>query len=92
MSFLYFLENLRTPFLDSIMLLVTRLGEESVFLLLALLMLWCVDKKHGYALLITGFMGILINQTLKLTFRIPRPKILDPQFTVVEGATEAATG
>ena len=68
MEFLYFLESIRNPVLDFLMLLVTELGSEAVFLALALCIFWCIDKKAGYYLLITGFIGITLNQFLKLSF------------------------
>ena len=92
MSFLYWLESIRTPFLNTLMSLITHIGEETVFLVIALLVLWCIDKKRGYILLSVGFLGTVINQFLKLTFRIPRPWVLDPNFTIVEAAREAASG
>lgn len=92
MEFLYFLEGIRVPFLDALMLAVTRLGEETVFLLVALIVFWCVNKRHGYFMLSVGFLGTLANQFMKLTFRIPRPWVLDENFTILEQAREAATG
>lgn len=92
MELLYWLESIRFPVLDELMLLVTRFGEETIFLLVALSMLWCVDKRKSYYLLAVGFLGLISNQVLKLTFRIPRPWVLDPEFTIVERAREAATG
>ena len=92
MSFLYFLESIRNPILDAIMSVVTMVGEETIFLAIALLIFWCLDKKRGYIFLLIGFVGITINQILKLTFRIPRPWVKDPNFTVVESAVEEATG
>jgi hypothetical protein len=41
---------------------------------------------------LAGFFGVYINQFLKITCRIPRPWVLDPDFTIVEAAREAATG
>ena len=92
MSFLYWLESIRNPILDAIMSLVTMVGEETIFLAIALLIFWCLDKKKGYIFLLIGFIGITVNQILKLTFRIPRPWVKDPDFTVVESAVEEATG
>ena len=92
MSFLYWLESIRNPILDAIMSVVTMVGEETLFLAIALLIFWCLDKKRGYIFLLIGFVGITINQVLKLTFRIPRPWVKDPSFTVVESAIEEATG
>lgn len=92
MSFLYFLEGLRTPWLDAIMSTLTHLGGEMVFLVVALIVFWCVDKRRGYYLLSVGFMGTIVNQFLKITCRIPRPWVQDPNFTIVESARAEATG
>ena len=92
MNFLRFLEGLRTPFLDAFFSAVTHLGEETVFILVGLLFFWCIDKKKGYYILSVGFLGTIFNQFLKLLFRIPRPWVKDPDFTIVESARAEATG
>ncbi len=92
MELLYFLQGLRLPWLTDIMLTVTHLGDEIGFLVLALLLFWCVDKKKGYYILTVGFFGTIANQFLKLWFRIPRPWVRDPDFTAVESAKEGAGG
>lgn len=92
MDFLYLLEKIRNPILDTFFSLVTHLGEETVFLALAIIFFWCVSKYEGYYIMITGLVGTLVNQALKLAFRIPRPWVLDPDFTVVESARPEATG
>ena len=91
MGILYFFESIRSPVLDQIMSLITHLGEEAVFLVAALLIFWCVDKNRGYYLMAVGFVGTILNQFLKLVFRIPRPWVRDPNFTIVESARAAAT-
>ena len=58
----------------------------------ALLVFWCVDKKNGYYLLTVSFIGLTVNQFLKLVFRVPRPWVIDPEFPIVESAREAASG
>ena len=92
MEFLYFLEDIRNPVLDAVMGLLTHLGEETIFMAVAMFFLWCVDKFKGYYLLTIGFLGTQINQLLKVTFRVPRPWVKDPDFTVVEGAKAEAGG
>lgn len=92
MSFLYFLEGLRNPVLDRIFSFFTMFGEETLFLAVGLIIFWCIDKYKGYFILCIGFFGTIINQFLKMLFRIPRPWIKDPDFTIVESAKEAATG
>lgn len=92
MPFLKALEALRTPILDKLMQAFTFLGEETVFMALAIILFWCVDKWKGYYLLTTGFLGTILSQGMKLACRVPRPWVRDPSFTVVESAQEGATG
>jgi undecaprenyl-diphosphatase len=92
MDILYWFESIRVPVLNEFMLLITRFGEETIFLIAAMTVLWCVDKRRSYYLLAVGFLGLISNQVLKLTFRIPRPWVIDQNFTILEQAREAATG
>ena len=92
MEFLYFLESLRNPFCDALFSLITTLGEETIFIVMAILFFWCINKWEGYYLFTVGLIGTVINQFLKLWFRIPRPWVRDPNFTIVESAQEAASG
>jgi len=80
------------PGLNELMLLITRLGEETAFLVAALIVFWCVDKKKGYYVMAVGFLGTMVNQILKLSCRVPRPWVLDPDFQILEQARGAATG
>ena len=92
MEFLRLLEEIRTGWLNGIMLAVTYLGSEIIFLAVALIFFWCVDKTRGYYLMSVGFVGTILNQFLKLYCRIPRPWVQDPQFTIVEEARAGADG
>lgn len=92
MSLLYALEGIRTPFLDALFGAVTYLGDEIVYMALAVVVYWCFSKPLGYYILTGGFTGTILNQFMKITFRIPRPWVLDPEFEIVESAREAATG
>ena len=92
MEFLRLLESIRNPVLDVLMQGITLLGDETVFLAIALLVFWCVSKKWGYYLMSIGFIGTILNQFLKLACRIPRPWVRDPDFTIVEGARAGADG
>ena len=92
MEFLKLLEKIRNPVFDFIFSLITYCGDEIIFMAIAIILFWCVSKKEGYYILTVGFVGTIINQFLKLTFRIPRPWVKDPTFTIVESAREAATG
>ena len=84
--------SLRNPVLDKLMQGVTYLGEELVFMAVALILFWCVDKWKGYFILAVGFIGTILNQFLKLAFRVPRPWVKDPSFEIVESARNGAGG
>ena len=92
MAFLYLLEDLRVPVLNEFMSAITYLGDEIAFLVVALILMWCVDKRTGYYVMSVGFLGTIANQFMKLWFRIPRPWVLDPEFTILEQAREGASG
>lgn len=92
MQFLYLLERCRMPGLNEFMLLITNLGSETVFLVLALVTFWCLDKRAGYYLISIGVTGTTVSQFLKLMFRVPRPWVIDPNFTILEAARADAGG
>ena len=92
MELLYFLEKIRNPLFDSFFSLITHIGEETLFLAIAIFFFWCVNKREGYYILITGLLGTVINQGLKLACRIDRPWVRDPLFKPVESAIPEATG
>ena len=92
MQLLYALEQIRVPWLTSILSVLTNLGGLYGFMVLSLIVFWCIDKRCGYFMLSLGFLGTVINQFLKLIFRIPRPWILDPEFKAVESAVPDAGG
>lgn len=92
MTFLWLLEGIRTPFLDKLMQFVTYFGQELIIIAVICALYWCADKRFAYFLGFTYFTAGLCVQTLKITFRIPRPWVLDPDFHAVESAVPGATG
>ena len=92
MEFLYLLEKIRIPVLNEFMMGITHLGDEIAFLVVAMILVWCVDKRTGYYVMAVGFLGTITNQFLKLWFRIPRPWVMDSNFTILEQAREGASG
>ncbi len=92
MPFLHALENIRNPICDFVFSTITHLGEETFFLVVAIIFFWCVNKREGYFILITGLLGTVVNQFMKLFFRVPRPWVLDENFKIIEAAREEATG
>ncbi len=92
MEFLKLLESIRSPFLNEVFSLITHFGEEILFIAVAIVFFWCIDKKKGLYLLFIGFIGTIVNQFLKILCRVPRPWVQDESFTIVESARAEATG
>lgn len=92
MEILYLLEDIRNPVFDVLFSVITRFGEETLFMAFGMIIFWCIDKYQGYYLLCTGFLGTVVNQFLKMFFRVPRPWVKDPSFNIVGSAKEAAGG
>jgi len=91
MDILWAISEWRTPVLDAVFSVLTKLGEETVAILLICLLYWCVNKKTAYGIGITYFISNICTNGLKITFRVDRPWILDPSFEPVGGAVEHAT-
>jgi Membrane-associated phospholipid phosphatase len=92
MSFLYALLEIRTPLLDTVFGLITRLGEETITIIVMCAVFWCIDKRLAYSVGVTYFISGLTVQGLKISCRIDRPWVRDPAFQPVEGSKTAATG
>ena len=92
MQLLYALEQIRMPWLTTLLSYLTYFGGLYGFMVLSLVVFWCIDKRCGYFMLSLGFLGTVINQFLKIVFRIPRPWLLDPNFHPVEAAVPGAGG
>ena len=92
MEFLHWLESIRSPFLDSLMGLITQLGEDLVFTVVIIGTLWCINKREGFWMFFSWGMGTGINQLVKAICKIPRPWVRDPSLKAVESAIPAATG
>ena len=92
MAVLKWLESIRMPWLNDAMLILTEMGDETVFMILGMVVLWCCHKAWGFRFMLIGLTGTAVNQLLKAIFLVPRPWVLDPQFTIVEAAREGASG
>ena len=92
MQLLYILESLRTPAVTKALSALTYFGGVYGFMVLSIIVFWCIDKRCGCFMLSLGFLGTVLNQFLKILFRIPRPWVLDPSFEPVESAVADAGG
>lgn len=87
MELLQLFQKIRLPILNEFMLLITEFGGEIAFLVTAIIVFWCFDKRQGYFIMCVGFVGTILSQFMKLWFRIPRPWVKEPGI-----AMEAAIG
>jgi undecaprenyl-diphosphatase len=92
MDFLRLLSFYRLDFLDVFFRYVSYIGEVTVFLPIICIIYWCFNKKLAYKALFSFFVSGYIAQGAKIIFRIPRPWVIDPEFTPVSSALDTATG
>lgn len=92
MDFLQFLSEYRTPAADLFFQGVTYLAQETAIVAILCWLYWCANRRLACALGFSFFASGLCVQALKITFRIPRPWLLEPGFQPVASAVEAATG
>lgn len=92
MELVRFFEGVRTPFWDTVVGLITRLGEETVGVIILCMFFWCISKRIAYGIGIAFFLSGLTVQGMKIWFRIERPWIIDPSLNPTPGALEYATG
>lgn len=91
MDILYWFESIRNPITDAFFSVVTFFGHELIPIALVCVLYWCIDKKLAYKVGFVFFASNIAVQTLKITFRIDRPWIKDPNFKPVGNAVDEAT-
>lgn len=92
MEFLHFLSQFRTDEGDIFFQLVTYTAQELFVVGIICWLFWCSNKRLAYTLGFSYFTSGILVQGLKITFRIPRPWILDSSFQPVASAVPGATG
>lgn len=63
-----------------------------VAILIVCICYWCVNKQLTKRIALSFFASGLLIQNLKITFKIPRPWVIDPDFTPVDSALKTTTG
>lgn len=92
MDFLRYLEGIRNDTLTNIFKCFTMFGEELIILAVVCSLYWCYNKRLAYRICFSYFVSGLTVQALKITFRIPRPWIIDTNFSPIPSAIDTATG
>ncbi|MBR5516317.1 MAG: phosphatase PAP2 family protein [Clostridia bacterium] len=91
MELLYWFESIRNPVFNAFFSAITWFGHELIPIGLICVMYWCINKKLAYRIGFSFFFSGISTQALKITFRIPRPWVIDKNFSIVGDAKEAAT-
>ena len=67
------IQTLRNPFFDWFFSLITYLGDEMFFIVVAVIIFWCVNKRFGYKLINVYLLGSACIEGLKALVAHPRP-------------------
>jgi undecaprenyl-diphosphatase len=73
LTIMEFFQGMASPALDTIVELMTMLGEETVFIVAVALFLWLSSKKQGFVIFSTLFTSLIGMSVLKAVIRAPRP-------------------
>ncbi|MBQ6173500.1 MAG: phosphatase PAP2 family protein [Clostridia bacterium] len=73
LPFLTMMENARIPAITTAFNLLTYLGDEKLFVVIALIVFWCFSKRGGLYMLTVGFGASAVGQTLKMLLHVRRP-------------------
>lgn len=92
MELLHFIAQFRSDIGNIFFQYVTFLAQEPIVIGIICWLFWCSNKKLAYNLGFSYFTSGILVQGLKITFRIPRPWILDSEFIPVKSAIADATG
>ncbi len=71
--FMEWVQSFSTPFLDHFFLMVTNLANELLFVLIVVIIYWCISKQKGFNVVCALLLSGMININLKELFQIPRP-------------------
>ncbi len=78
------IQQIRFSFLDKLMELLTQLGDQIVFIAVALIIYWFFNKKVAFKLVFVFISSAVVNELLKGVFLRPRPFNEDPSVGVGE--------
>lgn len=67
------IQSFSTPGLDSFFTWVTHLGHEYAYILILLIVFWCVDRRIAHRVALLFLFSMWLNGLLKEVFATPRP-------------------
>ena len=69
------LQSLRNPIFDWFFYLVTQIGDQYVFIFLAVIIYWTISKKFAHKFVFTFMISAIVNTSIKELIKRPRPYI-----------------
>ena len=92
METIHLIQNIATPWLDTLMTWITDLGSEEAYIALMVVTYLAVDARAGRAIGIALMLSFMLNQAAKGFFDTPRPFELEPDIVRTERAAAGALG
>jgi membrane-associated phospholipid phosphatase len=71
------LQLLRNPVLDWFFYIVTQIGDQYVFIAIAVIIYWTIDKKYAHMFVFAFMTSAIVNSSLKEIFKRQRPFYLE---------------
>ena len=91
LAIVQWIQSFRNDFLDAFFLIITELGDETFFLILAAVLYWTIDKKFAYRLMMFFLFGAVVNGSLKFLTASPRPHVEFPEQVSLVGEGSGGT-
>ena len=92
MDVVYAIQTIATPWLDTVMTLVTDLGSEEAYIAMVIATYLAIDASAGQRLGVLLVTSFFLNQYAKGWFDTPRPFEIDPDLVRTQRALDGATG
>ncbi len=84
------LQMLSNAFTDGVNHVFSFFGTETFFLIVAVTLYWCIDKRFAYRLFNVYILGVAVTNFMKIGFKRPRPFDAYPEQVRSIGAKESS--
>jgi len=92
MDVVYAIQTIATPWLDTVMTLITDLGSEEAYIAMVIVAYLAVDARAGQKLGVLLLISFFVNQYAKGWFDTQRPFAIDPEVARTQRAIDGAGG
>ncbi len=92
MDVVYAIQTIATPWLDTLMTLITDLGSEEAYIAMVIIAYLAIDARAGQKLGVLLLISFFVNQYAKGWFDTERPFMIDPEVARTQRAIDGAGG